>query len=795
MNRRKPHNYTYTLRRLKGCPIETELGPWEALARQARDRRPRLDEGLESLARSLEAELRAGPGPEALARGLGLGLEAAGLTLGLEAFDEQLMAAGALATGRLAQVQTGEGKTLAIALAAAFCAMRDGRVHVLTANDYLARRDAQWMGPVFRALGLSVASVIGADSPAARKEAYRARVLYLTARELGFDYLRDGQARRSADIVQTDFLSAIVDEADFILIDEARVPLVLAGMDGEGPGPATEAQAALSALRDLEAGLDYSIDPEGRRVSFSLRGRARLEESFSRLAIPGTEALRFLARAHAALHAQALLLRDRDYVVRAGGIKAVDSFTGRIAEGRQWPWGIQAALEVKEGLEPGPEGRVLASITIQHLLGLYPRLAATTATAEPAAEELHEAYGLATLIIPPVLPSRRVDWPDQVHRDRESKLAAIGRAVAEEHRKGRPVLVGTASVAESEEVAAILGGMGVPSLVLNARNDEAEAALISRAGEAGAVTISTNMAGRGTDIRLGADGRAAALGGLLVLGTARQESRRMDDQLRGRAGRQGDPGESRFFLSLEDELFKRYGVAAFLPPSCLKGPLAEDGRIEDPRAGREIRRAQAIIEGQNSRERASLRKFSLILEFDRRLVREQRRAALVEGRLPARLEEELGDPGSGASGKELRAALVQAFLARLDAAWADHLARVEDFREGMALLRYGGRDPGIEYVRTLGQAFEDLMEDVLEACARDCRALREGGDRAVGLQDLPPLPASTWTYAVEADSLPGFDLGINGMVRAFALGPLALPLLILDRIGRALGGTRSSPRA
>jgi len=689
--------------------------------------------------------------------------------LGLSPFDEQMIAGIVMHRGRLAQMQTGEGKTLAAVLPAVLNGMTGDGVHVLTANDYLARRDARWMGPVYARMGLPVAA-IGAGTPApARRAAYDAAVTYLTAQEAGFDYLRDGMCRSPEDIVQSRRGMAIVDEADFILIDEARVPLVIAGA---AEADDVDVAAVDACARRMRPGQDFSIDREARRVSLLPSGHARVETELGVTGIHEEEGADCFARVHAALHAHQLLKRDVDYIVKDGRIDLVDGFTGRIADRRQWPWGIQPALEAKEGVPVRPQGTVYGSITIQHLMGQYGRIAAMTATAVPSAAELGETYGLTVAIIPTVMPVARVDHPDVVFATREEKQQALVREIAQAHGAGRPVLVGTASVLESRELAGLLAAAGMTSEVLNAANDEREAEIIAEAGRFGALTISTNMAGRGTDIRLGGDARVTEAGGLYVIGTNRHESRRVDDQLRGRAGRQGEPGTSRFFISLEDPLFERYGVREFLPR----------GRpVNDPHVLREIDRAQAIIEGQNHRIRRTLAKYSQLVEMDRRSMRALRDDALLRGRLPAEIEAALPSPAS-------RAAAVSAFLALMDRFWADHLLLVEDVREGIHLERYAGRDPGLAYIHRVGRAFDEGRAGVVAALVEACERAREDPAAlllsAVGAR----VPSSTWTYQIDDEAPIRFSLGLlsGGGIGAASL--VAAPFIFFGGLGAAVAG-------
>lgn len=767
--------------RARGVPIISDLRPYRRIVREVRaiDLHSRSDEALFREARAMRERRR----ERDLILCLALACEASRRRLGLEPYDEQIMAAAVLCEGKVAQLQTGEGKTLAAALAASFGAMDGLGLHIVTANDYLAARDAEWMGPIYAALGLSVASVGDLSSSGERQAAYAADLTYLTARELGFDYLRDSLACSSSEVAQRPFSKAIVDEADFVLIDEARIPLVIAG---EAAGDGLDLREIDRTAQDLLPGLDYRVDREGRSIALLDRGRDRA----ARILGCGSEGLpdEAKARLFASLHARGLLEVDVDYVVKDGKVKLVDAFTGRVAERRQWPWGIQAAIEAKEGLEIGREGSIRGSITIQHLMSLYPSIAAMTATAVPAAEELSIVYGMATVVIPPARPSIRVDLPDAVFMDRASKDRALVAEIAEANGAGRPVLVGTQSVRESEGLARALSSLGIACSVLNAKDDGKEAQAIAGAGGLGAVTISTNMAGRGTDIRLGPDPRIRELGGLYVIGSGKHESRRVDDQLRGRAGRQGDPGTTRFFISLDDALFARYGVRAFLPEDL---GASASGRIEDPACLGEIERAQRIIEGQNSQIRRGLLKRSLIVEFDRRYLRMLRDRALSSSMLPEAVEAALG-ADAPAAGSEARRKMVGAFLARADAAWAGHLALIEDVKEGIGLQRYGGKDPHREYLSIAAGAFEDAMRELEESSIEDCRAILAGEEISSGPRLLPARPSSTWTYAVDEEALPGFDLGQFSGAAALALGPFALPLFLVSAAARALSARTSS---
>jgi len=690
--------------------------------------------------------------------------EACARVLGLRPFDVQMMAAVALHQGKLAQLATGEGKTLVAVPPAALNALSGRGVHVLTANDYLARRDAAWMGDAYRFLGLSVAAVAQGMSRQERQAAYASDITYVTAKEAGFDFLRDHTVTNPAHLVQRRFHYAIVDEADFILIDEARVPLVIAG---ETASPDIARADIAAMVRRLAAGRDYRADEHERNVTITDAGFQQIETLLGCGPLHAPEQRLLLAAIHVALHAEVLLQRDRDYIVRDGRIELVDEFTGRVADNRRWPHGIQPAVEAKEGLDIRAEGTVLGSIPIQHFVRLWPKLAGMTATAVPSAVEFREFYGLTTVVFPPNRPCRRVDESDVVFTHRRAKMTALVAEIARAHATGRPILVGTASVADSEELGRALRASRIKCRVLNARHDAREALIVARAGMPGAVTISTNMAGRGTDIVLGggdpqAREQVTALGGLYVIGTNRHESRRIDDQLRGRAGRQGDPGSSRFFISLEDDLIRRYGVMAFIPTRHQPGP--QDGPINDPIVRREIGRAQRIIEGQHFEMRRTLWRYSAMVEEQRAQMCERREEWLHDAIQPTACVE--GAPEHYAAleravgAAELRRAENRLTLILLDRRWSAHLGLIEDIREGIHLQRYGGRDPLTEFQRQIIEAYaamvEGLRDEVVETFDRLHPVNGTIDLEGAGLRG----PTSTWTYLINDNPFASFGLSL-----------------------------------
>ena len=789
-----PLGFATLIDRLQGRPVEHDPSRLRALLPAVAALEPGLaalgDEAIRERARALRSgplangvSLDAGPSRDALVAAFALVREAARRALGLRLHDEQVLAGLALAEGALAELATGEGKTLAAVAPVLVRALGGRGAHVLTFNDYLARRDAGWMGPVYERLGLRAAFVQERQTPDERRAAYAADVTYLTAREAGFDHLRDGLVLEPGERVQRALHFALVDEADSILIDEARVPLVIAG---ESDDAVPDAHRLAAIVRALTPGIDYDTDEHGHNVGLTEAGTAKVEAALGGGALHDAENVALHAQLRHALHAEHLLRRDVDYIVRAGRVELVDESTGRVADKRHWPDGLHAAVEAKEGLRLSAEGRILGSVTLQHFLRLYPTLAGMTATAQPAADELHAFYALRTVVVPSHRPLARRDEPDVVFTHREAKDAALVRDVAAVHASGRPVLVGTASVGESEALAARLLAAGVPCAVLNAKNDEAEATVVGDAGAPGAVTISTNMAGRGTDIRLG--GRAGsradevrAGGGLLVIGTNRHASLRIDRQLRGRAGRQGDPGGSHFYVSLEDPLIRRYGVEQLVTARHL--PERQDAPVESALLRAEIARAQRIVEDEGYRTRRTLHAYSEIAERQRLAIRRWRSAVLA-GEAEPRILAERRPERRAALRPEVGEAVLAAVERRLtllaiDRCWSDHLGELRELREDSVLLAFAGRYPLAEFHRQAGESFHALEERIEDEVARDfdrVEVTKDGVDwERAGLRG----PSATWTYLVGENPFGASGLlspeGRVGMVAA-AFG---MPWLVL----------------
>jgi preprotein translocase subunit SecA len=765
-----------------------------------------------------------------------IGREAGRRALGERAHDVQIMGTLVMLRGMIAEMATGEGKTLSGALAAARYALQGHQVHVVAVNDYLARRDAEWMGPVYDLLGVSVGWITADSTPDERRLAYQAEVTYAPVSELGFDVLRDRLVTDAADLVATEPDVALIDEADSILIDEALVPLVLAGTVEEGETDLEMAEVA----RRLLPRLHYDTDNEGRNVHLTDSGARAAEHMLGGIDLYDAEQTQTLTRLNVALHAHALLRRDVDYIVRDGKVHLINASRGRVAQLQRWPDGLQAAVEAKEAIDASETGEILDSITVESLIRRYPTVCGMTGTAVTVGEELRQFYTLEVAVIPPNVPCIREDEPDRLYDTAEHKQAAVIKQVAEEHESGRPVLVGTLDIAESERLSELLEAAGLPHVVLNAKNDAEEAAIIAEAGVLDAITVSTQMAGRGTDIRLGGrtnaglgalardeasrsdlDGeedpadltalddeeeledqdelddededeedledqddeddedealldeadQIAELGGLYVIGTGRHASRRLDDQLRGRAGRQGDPGGSVFFVSMEDEL-----ITAYAPDTPAPADVEDDGWVDDKAAHEAVAHAQRVAEGVHMEVHRNTFRYNKLIDDQRRVVLEHRDrflrtdAALVA--LGTRCPERYEELDSTLDEEVLAKAARQIVLYHLDRGWADHLAELSDIREGIHLRSLGhghnpfisALDPLTEFHAEAVRLFTRLLDDVEEKSAETFKTadITEEGVSldAAGLK----RPSATWTYVVQDNPFgTAFDRALRWM--------------------------------
>ena len=687
--------------------------------------------------------------------------------LGMRHFDVQLIGGVVLHQGKIAEMKTGEGKTLVATLPVYLNALLGRGVHVVTVNDYLAKRDSEWMGKIYNFLGLDVGVIVHGLEDEERKAAYNADVTYGTNNEFGFDYLRDNMKYSLEDMVQRDFYYAIVDEVDSILIDEARTPLIISGPSNES----TELYHKVNQIIPFLKEEHYTIDEKAKAVSLTEEGVAQCERLLGVENLYDPRNSELLHHVQQALKAHKLFKKDVDYIVKDGQVIIVDEFTGRIMPGRRYSDGLHQALEAKEGVKIESENQTLASITFQNFFRMYEKLAGMTGTADTEAAEFKKIYNLDVVVIPTHKPMIREDHPDVVFRTVEEKFRAAAKEIQELHRQGRPVLVGTTSVENSEKLSEMLKKMGVPHEVLNAKHHEREAEIVAHAGEKGRVTIATNMAGRGTDIVLG-DG-VRELGGLHILGTERHESRRIDNQLRGRSGRQGDPGSSRFYLSLEDDLLRIFGsdkIASLMD----KMGMQEGEPIEHQMLSKAIENAQRKVEAHNFEIRKHLLEYDDVMNKQREVVyglrkqimkgenlREEIHAYIEEisqrlaesyfdEKLPPEewdwkgldetlrvrfgVEKSIRDidtlPASLEELKELIESYLKDAYARqvelfgdeemsmaerfimlqnLDTIWKDHLLNMDHLREGIGLRGYGQKDPLQEYKK---EGYEMFLEMV-----------------------------------------------------------------------------------
>lgn len=699
--------------------------------------------------------------------------EASKRVLGMRHFDVQIIGGITLHRGNIAEMRTGEGKTLVGTLPVYLNALTGKGVHVVTVNDYLATRDSEWMGKLYKFLGLSVGLIVANLDYNQRKMAYSCDITYGTNNEFGFDYLRDNMVSEAAHMVQRPLNYAIVDEVDSILIDEARTPLIISG-----PGErSTDNYYKLAKIvPHLNAEEDYVIDEKQKTIAPTDSGIAKVEKMLGVENLYDAENIELNHLLGASLRAHTMMHRDTDYVVKDGEVVIVDEFTGRLMFGRRYSDGLHQAIEAKEGLKVERESQTLASITFQNYFRMYEKLAGMTGTAKTEEKEFNDIYGLEVYEIPPNKPLARVDMPDLIFKTKAAKYRAVVRNAVERHKKGQPLLIGTTSITQSEELSDMLKRSGVPHSVLNAKHHEQEAEIVAQAGQMGMVTIATNMAGRGTDIQLGEG--VPEIGGLAILGTERHESRRIDNQLRGRAGRQGDPGSSQFFLSLEDDLMRIFG-ADNISGIMDKLGMEEDEPIEHSLITRSIEKAQKKVEDHNYNIRKYILEYDDVMNQQREVLYEQRRRILgneslretietmidkivvesmdtyadeklypeewdyeglythlsqyfltkeilspedMEEYSRQDLEEKLLDLAhseykerENLLGDVLMTQLEKAIMLRVvDRKWMEHLDNMDMLREGIGLRAYGQKNPLVEYKFEAYEMFQNMIESIQE---------------------------------------------------------------------------------
>lgn len=697
--------------------------------------------------------------------------EASRRVLGMYPYRVQVMGAAVLHDGNIAEMKTGEGKTLTSTMAVYLNALTGEGVHVVTVNEYLAKRDATEMGKLYEFLGLSVGLNLNSLTKEEKREAYAADITYSTNNELGFDYLRDNMVLYKEDRVQRPLNFAVIDEVDSILIDEARTPLIISGHAGRSAKLYVQANAFVRMLKKEE---DYTYDETTKGVTLTESGMTKAEKAFGIDNLYDLAHVRLLHAINQSLKAHVSMQRDVDYVVQDGEVVIVDSFTGRLMKGRRYSDGLHQAIEAKEGVEIQNESMTMATITFQNYFRMYKKLAGMTGTAKTEEEEFRNIYNMNVVVIPTNKPIARIDKPDLIFATMQGKFEAVVKDIAERHEKGQPVLVGTVAIETSEIISELLKKHKIPHNVLNAKNHEREAEIIAQAGQKGAVTIATNMAGRGTDIKLGEG--VKELGGLAVIGTERHESRRIDNQLRGRSGRQGDPGITQFYLSLEDDLMRRFGSDS-MKAMMTKLGMDDSQPIQSKMVSKAVESAQKRVEGNNFDARKRLLQYDEVLRQQREVIYKERNAVLesenmrevVEHMIRESIENivhtytsgnkeewnfkaiedyikaNLLDEGDitvndlhGKSPEEMIDYIFAAAMARynekeeqltpermrefekvillrsIDTKWIDHIDAMDQLRQGIHLRAYGQTDPLREYEQEGFAMFEEMIAAIRE---------------------------------------------------------------------------------
>jgi len=799
------------IKKIVGSKNERELRKIQPMIRRINQIEPNIlplsDDQLRTKTSVFKERIDQGAPPEEiLPEAFAVVREAARRALGERHFDVQLIGGIVLHEGKIAEMATGEGKTLVATLPACLNALKGEGVHIVTVNDYLAKRDSEWMGAIYRLLGLSVGVILHELNDQERKKAYGCDITYGTNNEFGFDYLRDNMKFSIEDYVQRDLSYAIVDEVDSILIDEARTPLIISGPAEESTDKYYKINRVIPSLKREK---DYQLEEKSHTAFLTEEGVFHVEKLLHVENLYDPRNIETLHHVNQALRAHTLFKRDVDYVVKEGQVVIVDEFTGRLMPGRRWSDGLHQAVEAKENVRIENENQTLATITFQNYFRMYKKLAGMTGTADTEAAEFRKTYNLDVVVIPTNMPLIRTNYPDVIYKSEEEKFRAATREIEELHRSGRPVLVGTISIEKSERLSQMLKRRGIPHNVLNAKHHEREAEIIAQAGRVGAVTLSTNMAGRGTDILLGgnlkflaksmvdekadeeavqkASEKALAivqkekekvieLGGLHVLGTERHEARRIDNQLRGRSGRQGDPGSSRFYLSLEDDLLRIFGSERISGIMDRLG-MEEDQPIEHRLVTKAIQNAQRRVEAHNFEIRKQLLEYDNVMNQQREVIYSQRRDVLAGEDLKDSMTEMIEEQTEGMvdlyadekshpedwdlkglqdavyqqfsfrwtapSGEEdglnrerLKELLLQTvkdvyqkkeeefgagtlrylekviMLQSVDHHWKDHLLAIDQLKEGIGLRGYGQKDPRIEYQKEAYQMFLEMLDTI-----------------------------------------------------------------------------------
>jgi preprotein translocase subunit SecA len=765
------------LKKLVGSKNDREMKRLSLILSEINDLEPAMmaasDEELRAKTPYFQDKLQKGAEvDDILVEAFAVAREAARRTVQMRPFDVQILGGLVLHEGKIAEMKTGEGKTLAATMPLYLNALQGKGVHLVTVNDYLARRDAAWMGPIYQFLGMTVGVIVHGMDDDERRKAYHTDITYGTNNEFGFDYLRDNMKFSLDDYVQRDFFYAIVDEVDSILIDEARTPLIISGASDESTDKYGRVNQVIPHLKKDK---DYKVEEKSRTVVLTEEGVASVEEFLKVQNLYEPRNMEILHHVNQALRAHTLFKRDVDYLVQEGKVIIVDEFTGRVMPGRRYSDGLHQALEAKERVKIEQENQTMASITFQNYFRMYGKLAGMTGTADTEAEEFGKIYKLEVLVLPTNMPMIRMDNSDVIYKTEKEKFNAVIEEIKQLHEAKRPVLVGTISIEKSELLGRYLTRAGIKHHVLNAKNHEREAEIVAQAGQSGQVTISTNMAGRGTDIKLGEG--VAELGGLHILGTERHESRRIDNQLRGRSGRQGDMGSSRFYLSLEDDLLRIFGAERI--SSLMDRIGMEEGQpIEHRLISKAIENAQKRVEGQNFDIRKHLLEYDDVMNRQRQVIYEQRKKVLkgealwddveemieemVEGIVLEYVDEKnhpeewdlkglderifghfalklnLAEKGRDLAPKAVEETIIAEVKAHLrnkekefgtplmdylmkvimlqsiDTQWKENLLAMDHLKEGIGLRGYGQKDPVREYQKEGYDMFMDMIVRIKE---------------------------------------------------------------------------------
>lgn len=783
------NKFRYLHKKLNGSTLEYDLSPYEDTVHQIYKYHKTIlqysDLELKYLIEEIKIKLKNDTNPlNFIVNIYAIAYEVILRTHKIVLYKKQLIGAVAMANLKAIEMKTGEGKTITAVLPAILYGLTSKGVHVLTFNDYLATRDTNWMKPIYNFFNLEVNHIQQGMTHSGRKFAYSSDITYLTAKEAGFDFLKDSLVFDLNEKVHQQFHFTIIDEADSILIDEARIPLVIAGDTNSSNN---DLYKISSLIKTFKKNKDYQFDKYMRNVFLTEMGINKIEEHFNFENLFESQNNYLLAQIQNALHAHTLLYKNIDYIIRDNKIEQVDEFTGRIAHKRKWPDELQAAVEAKENLKVQKSAKILNSISLQYFINQYPLKCAMSATLKSSEEELKSFYNFDTVIIPPHKKCIRQDEKDFIYRTIKEKHHAIIKEVVKVHKTKRPILIGTQSVDESNKLAALLKKHNIFPEVLNAKNDFQEASIIAKAGNPGAITISTNMAGRGVDIKLGGEKeikkkQVMNLGGLYVIGTNRYESTRIDNQLRGRAGRQGEPGLTRFFISMEDTLFLKFHLDELIPPKIFNS--LPNGKITNSVIRSEILRIQRIIEGQNFEIKQTLGNYTFLIEKQRQIIFNLRENILknkkIKNSIISNIKDKYNKFQKIITQKELNDFLSTLYIFQIDQHWRNYLYEMNSLRDTIHLRRIGGENPLFEFRKLSINQFEILIQNIEFDVIKKFNSIPVCKKKLLKISNSIKRPSATWTYLIndkEIENCIGIEM-LNNIGLSFGL-LITWPLMII----------------